>query len=234
MDYDLDFRTVPIERWPDPPGLTPEDERKEHPFRYQTDRGAMRPGVDWQKTKELLDRELSMLDAENIVLQMALDDSQITIDGRPYARARPDHPGVILSFDSKFGPLQYPCDTFTDWQANVRAIAIALENLRRVDRYGVSRRGEQYTGWKKLPPAGGTTTTMTAEAAACVLLKWAGEDPDDEEMVEALLQAPASLADRIRRDAMKAAHPDRGGNGEAFHAVATAWKVLQRHRGEDA
>lgn len=42
------------------------------------------------------------------------------------------------------GHLSYPCDTFTTLQDNLRVIALALEALRMVDRYGVTRRGEQY------------------------------------------------------------------------------------------
>jgi hypothetical protein len=36
---------------------------------------------------------------------------------------------------------------------NARAIALGLEALRKVDRYRITKRGEQYTGWSALPPA---------------------------------------------------------------------------------
>jgi hypothetical protein len=72
---------------------------------------------------------------------------QWRLDGRPRANATPEHPGVIVSLDSKFGHLSYPCDTFTTWQDNLRAVALALEALRKVDRYGVTKRGEQYRGF---------------------------------------------------------------------------------------
>jgi len=75
-----------------------------------------------------------------------------------HARARVGHPGVAISFTSRFGPLRYATDAYErwyshgldGWQANVRAIALALEALRAVDRYGVTRRGEQYTGWRAI------------------------------------------------------------------------------------
>lgn len=92
-------------------------------------------------TLGLLDRELQYLAAKDVVLQVALRDEDIRLDGAPRANAKPaSHPGVILSFDSKHGPLSYPCDTFADWEDNLRAIALSLEHLRAVDRYGVTKR----------------------------------------------------------------------------------------------
>jgi len=42
--------------------------------------------------------------------------------------------------------LRNVCDE--DWRHNVRSIALGLEALRAVDRYGISRRGEQYAGFR--------------------------------------------------------------------------------------
>jgi len=45
-----------------------------------------------------------------------------------------------------------PCDSFKDWEANLRAIALSLERLRAADRYGVTtEEKEQYIGWLRLP-----------------------------------------------------------------------------------
>ena len=76
------------------------------------------------------------------------------------ADTRADTPRVVVSFDSCHGPLRYQCDRFTTtragtkaWHANVRAIALGLEALRKVDRYGIAGSGEQYRGWTALPAA---------------------------------------------------------------------------------
>ena len=67
------------------------------------------------QTLEKLKNELSKLGAKNIVIQVALDPRDIRLDGWPRANARrPEHPGVIVSFDSKHGPLSYMCDVFYD------------------------------------------------------------------------------------------------------------------------
>jgi hypothetical protein len=97
-----------------------------------------------------LEYELDKLGAVEVVIELALTESEIRIDGWPRAGARPSHPGVVVSFDSRHGPLRYGTDAFPDWQANVRGIALGLEALRKIDRYGISHRGEQYTGWKQL------------------------------------------------------------------------------------
>jgi hypothetical protein len=83
----------------------------------------------WASTLTLLGRELEHLGRKNVVVQVALTERDIRNDGFPRANARPDHPGVIVSLDSKYGPLSYPCDTFTTWQDNLRGIALALESL---------------------------------------------------------------------------------------------------------
>lgn len=109
----------------------------------------------YAKTLELLDREIGKLAGKNVVIQLALEFGSIRNDGRPYADAKPSHPGVIVTFNSKYGPLSYHTDRYHDWHANVRAIGLALEALRAVDRYGVSKAGQQYTGYKRLPESAG-------------------------------------------------------------------------------
>src|SRR6266511_2967713 len=91
----------------------------------------------WSQTMELLDRELFHVRARNVVMQLDCDEREIRRDGIPRADARTRGPGVILSFDSPKGSLSFPCDRYTDWQDNVRAIALSLEALRSVDRHGV-------------------------------------------------------------------------------------------------
>src|SRR5258708_11366739 len=111
----------------------------------------------YQDTLDLLESEISKLGGRHIVLQVDLAERDIRIDGLPRSNARYGaHPGVVVSFESRFGPLRYATDEFAEWKANLRAIALSLKALRDVDRYGVSKRGEQYTGWRALPAGAGT------------------------------------------------------------------------------
>lgn len=98
-------------------------------------------------TLDLLDRESHFLEAKEARLQIAVPASQFGVRGRPFANANAEHPGIIVTLESKHGPLSYPCDTFTTWQDNLRAVALALEALRTVDRYGVTKHGQQYRGF---------------------------------------------------------------------------------------
>jgi hypothetical protein len=122
-------------------------------------------------TLQLLDRELFHLtethtQRESLEMLIAIPAGDAwRLDGRPRANAVPEHPGVIVSLDSKFGHLSYPCDTFTTWQDNLRAVALALEALRKVDRYGVTKRGEQYPapgGDRRWAVAGGRRAIFAA------------------------------------------------------------------------
>ena len=111
----------------------------------------------------------------------------------------PLHPGVILSFESRFGPLRYYTDAFDSWRANVRAIGLGLEALRAVDRYGISGRGEQYTGFARLTAA---KLAMTPERARVVIAEAAGLDRS------ALRTADPDTIAAMFRLASKRTHPD--------------------------
>ncbi len=223
----MEWRVVPIGQWP---GEVTRD-RKQHRFRKEVHRNGqsyMDTGVNWSNTMDLLDRELWHLAAENVVLQMAVTEYQCRNDGWIRENAVPDDPGLVLSFDSRLGPLSYPCDNFTDWKANLRAIALALEALRKIDRYGVTKRGEQYTGWRQIPGPGQTSVTMTASRAAEILKASAG-DCIEAKFPEEVILGDASVAQAVHKAARRKAHPDAGGSVERFQSVETAWLVLSAH-----
>ena len=121
----------------------------------------------------------------------------------------------VYSYQSKHGPLSYPCDAFDDWQDNVRAIALALEALRTVDRYGVTKRAEQYRGWQSLPSPNGNHWTKEAARDWLVQLTCAGLQPHQIPTVDALIRAAEFKT-----------HPDRGGNPDDFKKVQQARKLL--------
>lgn len=149
----------------------------------------------WSTTLGLLERELRHLRASEVVVELALREDEIRLDGWPRSTARPGHPGVIVSFDSRHGPLRYGTDAFPHWQANLRAITLGLEALRRVDRYGIGKRGEQYVGWRALP-AGIT---------------------DLAERGHRLIDEAGGISAALKRH-----HPDHGGDPDDFAAVQAA------------
>jgi hypothetical protein len=190
----------PLSSWPG--DRTPASARRRSPFK-----------ASWPMTIEELDREVFYLCGRlsgRVLIEIGLEERHIRLDGVPRANApQPVDPGVILSFpESKYGPLRYACDRFDRWQDNLRAIVLGLESLRRVERYGIAKRGEQYAGWKQLPAAGATGTRDEARAALLRYLR------DDVRYVPEALQG---LDDRgIARVALSNAHPDRGGDPDRF------------------
>lgn len=203
------FRT--LEKWPGEP--TGDAWRRNSPFKSP-----------YAKTLDLLEYELNQLAAYNVVVQVQMDRSQIRNDGWPRSDARVNGPGVILSFrGSDANDYVYPCDTFLDWRDNLRAIALALEALRKIDRYGVTRRGEQYQGFRALPPGGDEQqrTKMTADQAAA----WIAEKIPGVS-AEGLLGS-RRLFEAVFKLGQQQMHPDAGGAHEDFVMLQEAGAVLK-------
>lgn len=173
-------------------------------------------------SEDLLLRELQHLRAKDVVLEIDISASDLRLDGTLRANARPQGPRVCLYASTKHGPLMMPCDTFTDWRWNVRAIALSLEALRQVDRYGCAARGEQYRGWTAIPAS--TSMTTKVEAAWRLLADILGGDTPSPRDRAAL--------DRCYRDAAKVAHPDAGGTEERMAAVNRARETILLDLGE--
>ena len=203
----MDFAFVPLTAWP---GKKTED--------YRRKRSNFSAG--YTATIDLLTRELTYLKAKEVVIQLDVDRSQIRRDGLPRSDARPRGPGVILSFDSPKGAMSFPCDQFTAWEDNLRAIALALEALRKVDRYGVTRNAEQYRGWAALPDNSrevtGFPNVETAFAWLKLKLNWANP----------VWNLPWSEFQKreIRRAGIALFHPDRNAGNDKdwklWHAAA--------------
>lgn len=204
----LEFQFRPIEHWPG------EKTRSRQRSKFNT---------HYNKTLELLARELSHLRAKQIVIQADCGAEEIRRDGQLRADARLRGPGIILSFESAKGPLSFPCDTYCDWQDNLRAIALAMEALRSIDRYGVTRRAEQYKGWARLPAPDASVFPDAAAAAS-----WVAVESNLGFSPEVLLRdkhewrrAYSSLAGKF--------HPDRNCGADAeFKKLQAARELIER------
>lgn len=217
----LTFR--PIKVWPE--GWRERRGRPTTPFK-----------ASYQQTLQLLDRELHHLGATAATLQVDASERDCRLDGQLRADARPGHPGVILTVETrKHGSLVYATDRFDGWygtpgwQANLRAIALGLEALRRVERYGIAERGQQYAGYRELGaglPMG--PATMTIEQAARLIRQHAVEEGSDPETWYAEVEADPSFALALFKDAAKLHHPDAGGDAEVFKRLVEARDLLAR------
>jgi hypothetical protein len=220
----LTFR--PIARWPDGwDRARPPSDRS--PF-----------SATYSNTLRLLDTELSMLGASHPTLQLDVTEREVRMDGQVRADARPGFPGVILAFDTRsLGTLTYSCARFGSgtawdrethrttyrpgWQENLRAIALGLESLRRLERYGIANRGQQYAGWRELPSGIALGPAMTVEEAALYLAEHSGADWAEE------VVADPSFALALFKDAVKLHHPDVGGDPATFRKLTEARDLLE-------
>ncbi len=198
----------PIGEWPRPRETDP---RRPSPYE-----------IGWKQTLEDLKRELRHLGAEHVVVRLDLAENRIRQDGWPRQDARPRSPRVIVEFQRPDGRwLRYPCDTFDDWQGNMRAIALTLQDLRRAGNRGALFSGEQYEGSTLELEAGGAEPDVisTRDQAARFLSDHGGI------VVTAENTSPSAVGRAYRRAATKL-HPDAGGDPGQFKKLQQAREVL--------
>ena len=215
----LNIQIRPISKWPGKETV----EQRWSTFR-----------TGYKQTMELLASELEKIDAveSSLVLEMWVERSDIRLDGQLRANAKVQKSGVILAFtrrtnkrwDAQRGnyvytpqQLSYPCDAFTEWKDNLRAIALSLEALRKVERYGVFKYDE-IVSRLALPTAEGSVSTR--ESAAAFLAQHSGV------AMKEILFSPTAMQSAYRK-AAQSLHPDNGGNQEEFMKLTEARKVIQ-------
>lgn len=182
--------------------------------------------ADWRSTLDLLGRQVELLGGDLIVLQVGVESGEIRRDGMLRANARVGFPGVKISFGSQYGPLTYATDVYEQchhldppsWQANTRAIALALQALRAVDRYGVTSSGEQYRGWTAIAARSGEFA-MDRQQAALLLSADVAYTPGQ-------IWADPKIAQTAYQAAAAKHHPDRGGDPELFRRLTAARDLL--------
>lgn len=205
----------PLLSWPR--AETPHHKRKGSPF-----------NSSFVTTLEDLKSEIRHLKGERVVVSAELDERDIRVDGFPRADARARGPKVSIAFDSKHGPLVFMCDDCNRYTDNLRAIALTLERLRLADRYGVTRSGEQYSGWKQLPMpgAGGGAPPPANEGFATPedALAWIGNEVDRN------VSNSTDFLDAVR-ELQKRFHPDLGGDEVKFRKLQNARDLVEQHLG---
>jgi hypothetical protein len=192
------YRIVSLTQWPKKPTAF----RKAAPWRA-TD----------SATRVLLAREMKMLNAKDVTLAVDCDPSQVRLDGTLRASARLRGPGVVLRYRSGSHHYEFCADRYRDWNDNLRAIAMTMELLRAVARYGATR-DEAYVGFRAIPAA---TEAVDEEGAH----------------IATLCRHSGRTVDSVRADTLGAfraararTHTDVGGNVDEWHAVERAGRAL--------
>lgn len=190
----------------------------------------------YSDTKKKLGFELAKLNAisSSVQLEMFIKPEDLRRDGILLrAHAKPYKPGVVLSFSiitrrfknnqtgvirNETKTLSYPCDTYNDWQDNVRAIALSLEKLRSVARYGVFKY-EDMISRLALPSADGKLSD--ADAALAFLSNKSGHPIGEIKSSEVSLKT-------AYRVAAQNLHPDKNGGKttDGFIKLQDAKRIL--------
>lgn len=214
----LDIKIRPITQWP--------GKENADPIRSQFSR-------TYKQTLNDLQHELYKAAAVegSLIVEMWVEPKDIRLDGQLRASARVFKPGIIFRFSRFTGrrikrsdgsvrhetqDVSYPCDAFNTWQDNLRAIALSMESLRRVERYGVFKYDEIITRLA-LPSAEGKSTTR--EDAAAFIAQHSGFAMGD------ILTDVGTKVAAYRKAAIEL-HPDRGGNHDTFLKLQEALKTL--------
>lgn len=210
LKTELGLTLRPIDTWPGK--LRPSWQREPGPY-----------SAPLKDTLKTLKRELNALSARNIVLQIAIREGDLRLDGLPRSGARAEHPGVILCFDVHGGFRRRAFDRFSKWDQNLRALALNLEHLRLANLYGVEGDEQQYAGWKALPAA--SDTPQDALDYARVLARFC--NCPVQEILASEITASAERLQSAYREAVSKTHPDKGGDPADFRDVHTAYKALR-------
>lgn len=210
------------------------------PFTADNDRAPSRFSASWDSTLRLLRDEVAHAsDRTGGVLEVPFPRSRIYRDGGGVhaAAAAPSTDAVAVSFTMPgVGPMRFAVDRYKGtgygswlpgWQANVRAIALGLEALRAVDRYGITRRAEQYRGWRALGTGDESATALGSGMTIMEAATLIAEHTDDPTGWLPDVQQDPSFALSLFRDAAKLHHPDQGGNPAVMASIITARDVLQ-------
>lgn len=175
--------------WPDGWPRTPPALRKSSAYK-----------VSLGGARDDLMRQLALA-GRNVILSTNIP---LRRDGLPYADARePADPGAAVYWDSrKGGPMSLACDSWRTVRENIRALGLAIESLRQLERCGASAILERaYSGFKRLPEA-----------------------PDCWKVLG--ISGPGAPREAIKARYFELAqqhHPDHGGNAETMAAINAAY-----------
>lgn len=168
-----------------------------------------------EKALQDLYRDLRLLPASHVVLSSNCPTRQ---DGTPYRESLtqlfPD-PGVALYFQFKARPMVMAQDAYVTPASNIRALGLALEAMRTIERHGGGHMMQRsFDGFAQLPPPAGSKPAELRPWRVVL------DVPPEVAGLDKQFQRPIA-EDRYRKLA-KERHPDQGGSAEAFAELNAA------------
>lgn len=143
--------------WPSSVPRTPKEKRVTSRFRRKSPRGWLQPLTVANSRTGLLD-ELDRFGSRGVIISSNIPLRQ---DGLPMSgRPAPEDPGVALFFERGGSNSALACDQYRSAADNMRALAVTIESLRRIERHGSSNLFAQaFSAFQSLP----STTPNWAE-----------------------------------------------------------------------
>lgn len=157
--------------------------------------------VEFGKARDDLLRELRLMGARDVVLSSYVP---LRRDGLPYANtSEPKDPGIAVYWtDRKGHPRVIACDVWRRVRENMRAVGIAIESIRSLERTGASEILERaFAGFARLPAS------------------------SDHWGVLGIRKASRAELDARYRELARQHHPDRGGDAAVMASINAAYKA---------
>ncbi len=207
-------------QWPDGFARTKSSDRRHSRF---SDRGA-RPSP-YEAAKGVL-AELKLMHASHITITSTLPTRA---DGLPYADGRSDDPGIAVWAVMQGQERVFPCDVWHTHGENLRAIALSLNAMRGLERWGMAEVVQRtFAGFAALPAGGDAAPPPRLRVWREVLSGVDGplaaaEWPVDMENDELL-----AIAKARHRRLVKQHHPDVGGNADLMAEINAALDAAEK------
>lgn len=150
------------------------------------------------RAREELARQLELLGARSITLSTNLERR---LDGLPRGKqAQPEDPGASVWFTLNGKPTVLACDRWWRVEHNIRALALHIDALRGMERWGVGSMAQAFAGYTALPETASSSSSSPW---------W--------EVLESEPNLPLEVYEQAYRRLALLCHPDKqGGSHEAM------------------
>lgn len=159
-------------------------------------------------SRDEVKRELRLLGASQVVISTNIIINQ---DGTYRSKQRvPEDKGVAVYFKLNGEDQCFPCDRWTAVEDNLHAIALSIEALRGLDRWGAKEMvAAAFQGFKALPAASIVTPYQAR-------VWW--------DVLEVSQNASPETIRAAYRSLLLKNHPDQGGDERKFHEIQKAYE----------
>jgi hypothetical protein len=165
--------------------------------------------LDFQASLKLVRKEVERLKGTGIII--STNHPLLSSTGLPNGAARVMDPGVAVYFTFRDQQVSFACDRYYDTKDNITAIGRTIENIRGIERWGVSDMLKRmFTGFAALP-----------NASTNIERPW-------HEVLGVPQSTSFEIVTIVWKELRKNAHPDRGGSEDRFVEIDEAYERAKK------